>query len=136
MSLESQEYAVTLLFKKHNPRQMLFFGSNAKYVYETLVRFIEMKDSIEPKLIPKRRTIYEFSRIVNLSEMAQKFILDQNFDKEKMFDAIIDYYNKEDGIDQFIDFRIDLKQEEEKYQFHNLAFILQDLQQKRKKQSK
>lgn len=115
---------------------MLFFGSNAKYVYETLVRFIEMKDSIEPKLIPKRRTIYEFSRIVNLSEMAQKFILDQNFDKEKMFDAIIDYYNKEDGIDQFIDFRIDLKQEEEKYQFHNLAFILQDLQQKRKKQSK
>ncbi len=73
---------------------MILFGSNSKYIYETLVRFVEIMDSIEPELIPKQRDLYELSKLVNLAEMAEKFILDQGFDKEKMFDAILDSYNK------------------------------------------
>jgi len=101
----------------------MLFGDNAKKVYNLILEFIATRNDISPGRTEGVNGVKGLSYVYVLARIAEDFIVNQEFKKEKIFNSISDAYNKEDGIEKFIAYR-EVMENEKVLGFKNLALIV------------
>jgi len=100
--------------------KIMKFDENAKFVYNSLIEFIDLKKSIKEERTSTVKGEFGYLHLLKLHEICKNFIIKTNENKEMIFDLIYEEINKNNFC--FDDLKETL-QIEKSYGYKNLALV-------------